>query len=169
MILKIIFNLYHTTPRRWWRDKHRMQRRFQVCWRKDLHNFFTILFALIFGFILIWDQDNFHLGIQPHPRVPTTLRIFLTIPTSAISSSSSSSSSSSPSSSPSSLISFFFPKFFNFWRISANLSLLFFLRIRNCQKFPNCVYLEIFTSCDWFSHRKGVVHHYYWKLENVRK
>ena len=128
-----------TTPRRWWRDKRRRQRRFQVCWEGYLS---IIFLQSLFPYFCIIFWLLHKLGINPHPRVPTTLRIFLTIPTSAISLSSSSSSSTSsppsnPSSSPSLLPSFFFPRFFNFWRIWANLSLLFFLWIRNCQKCLN--------------------------------
>ena len=90
---------------------------------------------------------------RSHPRVPTTLRMFLTIPTSAISSSSSSSPSSfsSSSCSPSSLIFSFLP--LSFCLSSANLSLLFFLEIWG---FPGIFLTE---------KKIGLVHHRYWKLE----
>ena len=79
--------------------------------------------------------------------------MFLTIPTSAISSSSSDSPSSfsSSSCSPSSLIFSFLP--LSFCLSSANLSLLFFLEIWGV---PGIFLTE---------KRIGLVHHRYWKLE----
>ena len=79
--------------------------------------------------------------------------MFLTIPTSAISSSSSNSPSSfsSSSCSPSSLIFSFLP--LSFCLSSANLSLLFFLEIWG---FPGIFLTE---------KKIGLVHHRYWKLE----